>query len=508
MDSSIEAKFKVLINKKQHFNLCLVISEVNIIKNVIETLNHMFQDRIQLAIILKNGQFVVQYKDFFKIDNEVDSKIIKANDCFESYECAYRNLNWDSDNTILIDISQEKSANETSIAYRRKLHNNFRIDIFELDSKEFEKILQDLKITAEAANCKTEESKAVILQRNVSYSNKGQYSSKKDVQDAKCFECTCKTIDDDCSCFNKSRNIQVTIDEEPFEQGTSMYCFSGIEVTAESLIPKVFKMFKVNLEKKEKEKEAKLCVRIQHISKILAKEYRKENPNLIISFNELKFIEIQSEKKEIYLMDEFLNGDYMKFSNNEFAKFGDHYDLIEFSHWTYDRTSKKMMIVDLQGLEIETKKVYQLTDPAIHSDDRTFGKTDFGPTGFNRYMLTHIEDCRHRKKSVKEDLNKEKDDHIEKYSCKNCDTYLTNKNELRMDGLVFQKKKANLFRIVKNVEHAIPANEYTTSGYRWIAKTRCKGCKTVLGFHYQPDDFDRKKADCTLLAIDFLKITK
>jgi hypothetical protein len=173
----------------------------------------------------------------------------------------------------------------------------------------------------------------------------------------------------------------------------------------------------------------------------------------------LKFIEIQSKEKEIYLMDEFLDGEYMKFTNNEFAKFGDHYDLIEFSHWTYERTCKKMMVVDLQGLEKETKKVYQLTDPAIHSVDRKFGKTDFGPTGFNRFMLTHIEDCPNKKKSVKEDLNKEKDDHIEKYSCKKCDTYLTDENEFRMGGLVFEKKKANLYRIVENVEHARPTYE-------------------------------------------------
>jgi hypothetical protein len=275
MDSLTDAKFKVLINKKQHFYLCLVISEDNIINNLKETLNHMFQDRIQLAIILKNGQFVESYNDFFKFDKEVDSKIIKVNVCFDSYEFAYKNLNWDSDNMILIDISQEKSATETSIAYRRKLRNNFRIDIFELKPMEFEKILIDLKITAEAANCKTEEKKAVILQRNVSQSNKEQRVPKKDFQPAKCFECTCKTIDDDCNCFNTSRNIQVTINEEPFEQGTSMYCFSGFEITPGSLIKKVFKMFKVNLEKKEKEKEAKLCVRIQHFSKILAEEYSK-----------------------------------------------------------------------------------------------------------------------------------------------------------------------------------------------------------------------------------------
>ena len=47
--------------------------------------------------------------------------------------------------------------------------------------------------------------------------------------------------------------------------------------------------------------------------------------------------------------------------------------------------------------------------------------------------------------------------------------------------------------------------QYTNSGYRYIEETRCKVCKTVLGFHYLPSDFDKKKADCILLANDLLK---
>ena len=145
----------------------------------------------------------------------------------------------------------------------------------------------------------------------------------------------------------------------------------------------------------------------------------------------------------------------MKFSNNEFAKFGDHYDLIEFSHWTYERTHKKMMVVDLQGLETEIKKFYQLTDPAIHSVDKMFGPTDLGPTGFSRFMLTHLDDCPRKKKSKAEvDVNQEVDE-IKKYLCENCKIYLTNENEFRMGKLVCKSKNANLYKTVENVEHGI-----------------------------------------------------
>jgi hypothetical protein len=48
---------------------------------------------------------------------------------------------------------------------------------------------------------------------------------------------------------------------------------------------------------------------------------------------------------------------------------------------------------------------------------------------------------------------------LEIYSCKKCDTYLTNENEFRMGGFVFEKKRAKLYRFVQNVEHESPTYE-------------------------------------------------
>ena len=51
-----------------------------------------------------------------------------------------------------------------------------------------------------------------------------------------------------------------------------------------------------------------------------------------------------------------------------YAKFkGMDYDLIEFLHWKYDRTDKKMMLVDLQDVETLNKLSYELTDRPILS---------------------------------------------------------------------------------------------------------------------------------------------
>ena len=154
-------------------------------------------------------------------------------------------------------------------------------------------------------------------------------------------------------------------------------------------------------------------------------------------------------------MDDLLDGEYVKFTNNEFAKFGMHYDLIEFSHWTYDRTDKKMMVVDLQGIEIESKQHYKLTDPAIHSIEKQFGKTDFGTTGFNRFMLTHIGDCL-RKQITNTSKAQEQEDNKIEYSCKKCKTYITNEKEFRMDSLIFNGKSAKLYKEAKNVLYGKP----------------------------------------------------
>jgi hypothetical protein len=73
-----------------------------------------------------------------------------------------------------------------------------------------------------------------------------------------------------------------------------------------------------------------------------------------------------------------------------------------FSHFTYERSKKQLMVVDLQGV-LQTKPdgnlEYVLTDPAIHKRRRkkrtnklqnwTFGRTDRGESGMRQFFETH-----------------------------------------------------------------------------------------------------------------------
>jgi len=79
-----------------------------------------------------------------------------------------------------------------------------------------------------------------------------------------------------------------------------------------------------------------------------------------------------------------------------------------FSHYTYEKSKKKLMVVDLQGVFEEYDdgtKHYVLTDPVIHKRKRgrqkqlsqwTFGRTDRGEKGMKAFFDSHVcnEACR------------------------------------------------------------------------------------------------------------------
>ena len=72
-----------------------------------------------------------------------------------------------------------------------------------------------------------------------------------------------------------------------------------------------------------------------------------------------------------------------------------------FSHYTYEKSKKKLMVVDLQGVFEEYEdgtKQYVLTDPVIHKRKRgkqkqltqwTFGRTDRGEKGMKAFFDSH-----------------------------------------------------------------------------------------------------------------------
>lgn len=73
-----------------------------------------------------------------------------------------------------------------------------------------------------------------------------------------------------------------------------------------------------------------------------------------------------------------------------------------FSHFSYRKTNRKMLVCDLQGVfdSSQDPPVYELTDPVIHYSPlnkgdgrrfrkRKFGRTDLGENGINKFFETH-----------------------------------------------------------------------------------------------------------------------
>ena len=88
-------------------------------------------------------------------------------------------------------------------------------------------------------------------------------------------------------------------------------------------------------------------------------------------------------------------GEYNAIRNEDFPQ--------AFSHFSYEKSKKQLMVVDLQGIFRENPdgtSEYVLTDPAIHKRKRskrsnklagwTFGRTDRGEKGMKAFFDTHV----------------------------------------------------------------------------------------------------------------------
>jgi hypothetical protein len=68
--------------------------------------------------------------------------------------------------------------------------------------------------------------------------------------------------------------------------------------------------------------------------------------------------------------------------------------LQSFTHYSYRRTGRRMLVCDLQGVYDSSKRIYELTDPVIHyasrkGRSRVFGRTDHGKKGMQDFFKTH-----------------------------------------------------------------------------------------------------------------------
>lgn len=133
------------------------------------------------------------------------------------------------------------------------------------------------------------------------------------------------------------------------------------------------------------------------------KSFNKRKPReaFRIHFGEVGLYKVNlSGKRTLMFGEDLLEGKFTKYNSNsgfvrglsEPADGGDNGKCLQaFSHFTYERSGKKLVICDLQGCWDPVRQECRLTDPACHTLDekRRFGESNCGPKGIDNFFSAH-----------------------------------------------------------------------------------------------------------------------
>ena len=180
-----------------------------------------------------------------------------------------------------------------------------------------------------------------------------------------------------CEMFpiETNKKLQIKIAKFPFSKGCVSYAYYAviyIERTWELHVVKTFIFDKERqedelkdffIEQNEQSKIASFLTNIWNKKKIDTKK--------VVRYVESKMVKfVNSEDKPVYYNVElFLEGRWVKWSNNSGFVDIEAKELLHFSQWTYEYTNGYFMITDLQG--VESVDGYLLSDPAVLTLDTT-----------------------------------------------------------------------------------------------------------------------------------------
>ncbi|XP_033100610.1 eukaryotic elongation factor 2 kinase-like isoform X2 [Anneissia japonica] len=128
-------------------------------------------------------------------------------------------------------------------------------------------------------------------------------------------------------------------------------------------------------------------VRLQMDAKLWAEEYNRHHPPKPIDIMAMSILEFKNRPgSPLYHIENFIEGDYIKYNSNSGFVRDEALRLTPqaFSHFTFERSGHKLIIVDIQG-------VGDLwTDPQIHTSNGTeYNDGNLGTKGMALFFFTH-----------------------------------------------------------------------------------------------------------------------
>ena len=150
-------------------------------------------------------------------------------------------------------------------------------------------------------------------------------------------------------------DVDIWIANKPFSKGSLRYAYNGLidlgSKEHEISLNCVYKESISNSPKYNCLQFHQDMIEIQKLSRYLAHEFNKISG----TYEKIRVIDVDliliNDKKSFYTIEEFIDGQFVKWTNNAGAINKSVYVCLlhAFSHWTYQATNNYLMVTDLQG---------------------------------------------------------------------------------------------------------------------------------------------------------------
>ncbi len=178
----------------------------------------------------------------------------------------------------------------------------------------------------------------------------------------------------------------------PFAEGEESIVFRGYDMTNKRDI--VLKQSRREAGEYNSLDRYMMTLQIHTVAAAYAREFNNEKlkPQPTGTIELIPMDVIQCSNGLCYALEPFVLGKFEKFNNNVgivCPKSSLSPLLQAFSHYTWDKSGRSLLICDLQG--VTSGRNVRLTDPAIHSRnaESKFGVTDIGLAGIQRFFRSH-----------------------------------------------------------------------------------------------------------------------
>ena len=203
----------------------------------------------------------------------------------------------------------------------------------------------------------------------------------------------------DCLTSSPPKTVQKA--KQPFSAGAQHIAYHARDKSSGERY--VIKESKYKMSTEDKTSEYLTAVQINGLATVYADNFNAEKPPDV---PEVYFVEVQYFQhfkvsdgytaQESYLCEKYIDGSYYKFNTNN-GWVTPNTDLPSctlqaFSHYSWAKSKKKLVICDLQGV-VQGNKIF-LTDPAIHCIDYMAlqpktGGSNLGHPGIKKFFFTH-----------------------------------------------------------------------------------------------------------------------